>query len=62
MTKTTAEGNGGGTLSRAILLLAVAAILATLVAATAAPAFAGPKPETCEKIAMKHDRVPRSCR
>jgi hypothetical protein len=40
----------------------VAAILATLVAATAAPAFAGPKPETCEKIAMKHDRVPRSCR
>ena len=49
-------------LRRAILLLAVAAVLATLVATTAAPAFAGPKPETCEKIAIKHERVPRSCR
>jgi hypothetical protein len=40
MTRTTAEGNGGGVLRRAMLLLAVAMMVATMALATAAPAFA----------------------
>ena len=46
MTKiATIEGKRGGLLQRTILLLAVATIVATMMVATAAPAFAAPQRE-----------------